>query len=220
VRADANNLWPDAAAASRDLASLEFPFDAVEEPIRAGDYEGLQRIASALGTSVVLDESLVRAGQLDALDMLPGPWIVNLRVSKMGGLLRSLEVMSAARARGLRIVVGAHVGETSLLTRAALTVANCARDLLAGQEGAFGTHLLVRDVVDPPIMFGRGGRLDAAAVPSGGGGFSLELCMERDGVPRGGQLLDSSPCKGEVRRGMGLVSIRTHPLPNPPLETP
>ena len=41
VRADANNLWPDAAAASRDLASLEFPFGAVEEPIRAGDYEGL-----------------------------------------------------------------------------------------------------------------------------------------------------------------------------------
>ncbi len=182
VRADANNLWPDAAAAIRDLASLEFPFSAVEEPIRPGDYEGLQRIASALGTRIVLDESLARGEQLDALTKLPGPWVVNLRVSKMGGLLRSLEVVSAARERGLHIVVGAHVGETSLLTRAALTVASCARDLLAGQEGAFGTHLLARDMVDPPIMFGRGGRLDAAAVPSGGGGFSLDLCVERDGA--------------------------------------
>lgn len=87
----------------------------------------------------------------------------------MGGLVRSLEVLERMRGSGLRVIVGAHVGETSLLTRAALTVANAARDLLVAQEGAFGTHLLEYDVADPPISFGAGGILDANAVPSGPG---------------------------------------------------
>jgi L-Ala-D/L-Glu epimerase len=51
------------------------------------------------------------------------------------------------------------VGETSLLTRAALTVAAQAHDLLLAQEGAFGTHLLAADVCEEPLMFGAGGQL-------------------------------------------------------------
>ena len=55
------------------------------------------------------------------------------------------------------------------LTRAALTIANAARDILVAQEGAFGTHLLEHDVIDAPIMFGAGGVLDAAQLPAGPG---------------------------------------------------
>jgi hypothetical protein len=44
-----------------------------------------------------------------------------------------------------------------------MTVAMQASDLLLGQEGAFGTHLLSSDIVDRPVMFGRGGVLQAAA---------------------------------------------------------
>jgi hypothetical protein len=36
-----------------------------------------------------------------------------------------------------------------------------------GQEGAFGTHLLSSDIVDHPVMFGRGGVLDAASLAIG-----------------------------------------------------
>jgi hypothetical protein len=57
-------------------------------------------------------------------------------------------------------VVAAQVGETSLLTRAALTVAAQARDLLVAQEGAFGTRLLAEDVCEEPLMFGPAGRLE------------------------------------------------------------
>jgi hypothetical protein len=54
-----------------------------------------------------------------------------------------------------------------VLTRAALTAASFAGDSLVGQEGAFGTHLLLRDVVEPPLMFGAGGILDADALDVG-----------------------------------------------------
>ena len=68
------------------------------------------------------------------------------------------------------------MGETSILTRAALTVANCARDILIAQEGAFGTHLLRRDITDPPIMFGEGGIVDVSVLAIGQThGFGLAL---------------------------------------------
>jgi L-alanine-DL-glutamate epimerase-like enolase superfamily enzyme len=130
---------------------------------------------------VILDESCLRAEQLAGLPPRsngssgegPAPWIVNVRVSKMGGLLRSLLVVEMARRHGLAVVVGAQVGETSLLTRAALTVAGQARDILVAQEGAFGTLLLSADPCDEPIMFGRAGLLEWPNAP--GPGFGLRI---------------------------------------------
>jgi L-alanine-DL-glutamate epimerase-like enolase superfamily enzyme len=160
VRADANNLWRDADSAIEHLRALQGGFSAIEEPLRPGDLAGMRRIADACGLRIVLDESVSRIEHLDALAADPQRWIINLRVSKMGGLLRSLALVDAARELGLRLVVGSHVGETSVLTRAALCAAQAAGELLVAQEGAFGTHLLQYDVTEPPLMFGLGGVLD------------------------------------------------------------
>jgi len=166
LRADANNLWDRADDAVAFLRALDYPFFAIEEPLLPNQYAGLQRVGEALDCRIILDESLVRADQLASLPGDPERWIVNLRVSKMGGLLRSLTVVRAARAAGIDLVVGAQVGETSLLTRAALIVAGAAGGRLVAQEGAFGDFLLERDVTDPPLMFGAGGVLDASTYPS------------------------------------------------------
>jgi L-alanine-DL-glutamate epimerase-like enolase superfamily enzyme len=162
VRADANNLWRDAKSCVTDLELLRFSFTALEEPLQAGDFTGLAAVASALNTRIILDESIARLAQLDRIPPTPGRWIINCRVSKMGGLLRALPLLRSAQSRGLGIIVGAHVGETSVLTRAALTLARAAGSGLVAHEGAFGTHLLTRDVAEPPLMFGAGGVIDAA----------------------------------------------------------
>ena len=158
VRADANNLFSRAGDAVRHMEALEYGFVAVEEPLRAGDYAGMRELRRALGARIIVDESLLRAEQLDLLAADADTWIVNLRVSKMGGLIRSLAVASRARALGISLIVGAHVGETSVLTRAGLTVAAFARDIVLAQEGAFGTHLLEHDMTDV-LMFGPAGLL-------------------------------------------------------------
>jgi L-alanine-DL-glutamate epimerase-like enolase superfamily enzyme len=168
VRADANNLWPEPGAAIAHLQALDYRFAALEEPLRPGDYEGMAHVAQVLGTDIILDESMQRRAQLSWLPE-NGRWILNLRISKMGGLLRSLAFLREARRLGLRVIIGAHVGETSVLTRAALTVASVAGEALVAQEGAFGTHLLERDVCEPPLMFGAGGVLDAAELAAAPG---------------------------------------------------
>ena len=175
IRADANNLWPNAAAAQNYLSRLDLPLTAIEEALESTDPDSLRRLAEASGLAQIVDETVCRVADLDRLRGRAELWIANVRVSKMGGLLRALAFVDAARARGLRLVVGAHVGESSILTRAALPVARRAGDALYAQEGAFGTHLLDRDPFQPELRFGRAGELDFEATGvAESAGFGLE----------------------------------------------
>jgi L-alanine-DL-glutamate epimerase-like enolase superfamily enzyme len=181
VRLDANNLWQDWRVASDYLQRLPGSFAGIEEPLAAGDQTGMASLFRETGIPVILDESLLRAGQVAGLDEGIG-WRINLRVSKLGGLLRSLDVLEAARDRGIPVIVGAQVGETSLLTRAALTLATAAGDLLTGQEGAFGTHLLSRELCRPVLMFGPGGKLagDVVEALAGMPGYGMARAGDTD----------------------------------------
>ena len=163
VRVDANNFWSAPTEAVNHLTALERELVAVEEPLQTGNFKDLAVVAQALGTRIILDESFTHVEQVPLFVDIGSQWIVNVRVSKLGGILRSLEVIDRLRPSGIQIIIGAQVGETSLLTRAALSIANCSRDILVAQEGAFGTLLLERDVCTPALMFGAGGVLDSSA---------------------------------------------------------
>jgi L-alanine-DL-glutamate epimerase-like enolase superfamily enzyme len=156
IRLDANNLWKHADEARDYLLQLLCP-SIIEEPIQVGDYEGCRVLSRVLGVPIVLDESFLRLEQFAHIQGPPSTWIVNIRISKMGGVIRSLAIAERARALGISIVIGAQVGESSILTRTALTVANNVRDILVAQEGAFGTYLLERDICEPSLMFGKEG---------------------------------------------------------------
>ena len=94
IRLDANNLWKQAAEASDYLNSLETELFAIEEPLSANDYDGLREVANAVNTKIILDESFLREEQFSIIKDEPLNWIINLRVSKMGGLLRSIKIAS------------------------------------------------------------------------------------------------------------------------------
>ena len=175
VRLDANNLWQHAQQGIDYINALDFPFAAIEEALQVRDYQGYRDMFEALGMPIIVDESFTCARQFADLKASPQSWIINLRVSKMGGMLRSLSIAEQARAFAIPIIIGAQVGETSILTRAALTVANAHRDILLAQEGAFGTHLLQNDLTDSPLMFGAQGILEIDAGLLKENGFGLRV---------------------------------------------
>jgi L-alanine-DL-glutamate epimerase-like enolase superfamily enzyme len=179
LRLDANNLWPDVDSAAGYLRGLRQSLFAVEEPLQPFAYAELAALSRALGIRIVLDESCARAAQLAQLEGLGDAWVLNVRVSKMGGLWRSIACVEAARRRKIPIIVGCQVGETSMLTRAALAVATFAGSSLVAQEGGFGTFLLKEDVCAAPVQFGPGGEL-AWEKPQGPG-FGVSICVP-DGV--------------------------------------
>ncbi len=161
IRLDANNAWSRPDSAIQFLEQLDLPIFAVEDPIGKNDFAGHREIFKALGLPVILDESFCNLSQFRELASAPEGFIINLRVSKMGGLLRSLDIISQAKRLKIPVITGAQVGETSLLTRAALTVCNAYRETVVGQEGAFGTYLLEHDIIHKPLMFGSKGILTA-----------------------------------------------------------
>jgi L-alanine-DL-glutamate epimerase-like enolase superfamily enzyme len=175
VRLDANNLWTSIDSCVGHVSALPLTPFAVEEPLQPGDLDGFSRVGKECRTKIILDESLLRVDQLEALESADS-WIVNIRVSKMGGIFRSLELGRRAAALGIGVIVGAQVGETSILTRAGMCVMNAAGPHLVASEGAFGTYLLRRDLASPCLMFGDGGVL-AAELPGIGdlSGFGLEI---------------------------------------------
>jgi L-alanine-DL-glutamate epimerase-like enolase superfamily enzyme/pimeloyl-ACP methyl ester carboxylesterase len=161
VRLDANNLWaghPEVAI--EHLSNLDMPFFAIEEPMGPREVESLSQVSLALNCSIILDESLCKLRDLDRFDGAPGQFIANLKVSKVGGICRGLKLVEAVRGHEWPIIIGAHVGETSLLTRAGLLLAQAAGDSLLAQEGAFGSYLLEWDPAEPNLKFARGGILD------------------------------------------------------------
>jgi len=161
VRVDANNLWADTPDRALDyLRALDCDLFGVEEPVKPRDVEFHSRLSVELGVPVILDESLCTPADLERYDGVPGRFMANLKVSRVGGVLRGLRLVKALRARGWPIIIGAHVGETSVLTRAAMLVGAAAGDRLVAQEGAFGSRLVEREPASPSLKWGRGGLLD------------------------------------------------------------
>ena len=171
VRLDANNLWASPDAACNGLEGTCNQAWAVEEPLRARDWQGLATVGSTTGLAIILDESVTRKEDLAAVK--PGPdYILNARVSKHGGLLRTLAIIREARSRSMKIIVGSQVGETSILARAGILAARAAGPDLIGFEGAYGTRLLVRDATTPSIGFGYRGRVVLPSQARAGSGLT------------------------------------------------
>lgn len=162
LRFDANNNWDCAEEAAEYLTRLNIAQYPLEEPLKPGSYDAMRKLQGRLGHRIILDESCRSRDDLENILRDPHRWIVNIRVSRMGGILRSLETARTVTDCGIPLIVGAQVGETSLLTRAALTVANAFRPHILFQEGAFGTQLLAYDVVTPSLTFDDGGLLCAS----------------------------------------------------------
>jgi len=174
LRADANNLFQTAEQCIAHLDAAKAGFWAIEEPLTARDFAAMQKVASETGTRIILDESATKPDDLEKVE--GAGWIVNLRVSKLGGLLRSLEMLRIARKRGLGVILGCHVGETGILTRAALTLASACGDDLMAAECGYGGYLLSRDLIRPRIRFGSGGLIRA---PFGGDGLGVDVRSNR-----------------------------------------
>ena len=162
VRLDANNLWTTVDDCLGYLQNLPNVFWAVEEPLKPRDFTALTDLTARMEANVILDESVTRVE--DLVHYTGNHWSVNLRISKHGGILRSIQIAREAKTRGLNVIVGAHVGETSILTRAAIVLIQYLENSQIATEGAFGTHLLTQDLAEKPLQFARDGRMRTAKI--------------------------------------------------------
>jgi len=174
IRFDANNLWRSSDEVIAYFNQLAFKPAYLEEPVAAGDFHALERIHDMLGCKIILDESFLRMDDFKYITSTPDKWAINLRISKMGGILRTLEIAHYASERSIAMVIGSHVGETSLLTRAATLIATAYKNHIVAMEGAFSDYLLEYDLFSPKMQFSHGGVLKLGTPLGDGMGLTFQ----------------------------------------------
>ena len=119
VRIEVNGHWTREEAHSNLQKLKRFGIAAVEQPVAKGDIEGLREIRETFGIPVIADESMCSPEDAEELIAQGACDILNIKISKVGGLLRPPNRL-AGRFPGRILSARRHVGETGILTSAAL----------------------------------------------------------------------------------------------------
>jgi L-alanine-DL-glutamate epimerase-like enolase superfamily enzyme len=106
LRLDANEAyWPDQAIQIiRQMEKYHPEF--VEEPVKRWDLEGMAKVAQAVDTPISSDESNTSLESVMKLIQSKAADIINIKISKNGGLYRSKKIAAVAEAAGIPIIVG------------------------------------------------------------------------------------------------------------------
>jgi len=143
IRVENNGKWTFQQAISNLHKLQEFNITAVEQPLGKDDIRGLQRLKKAIGIPIIVDESMCNLSDAKRLIEREACDILNIKISKCGGLLRSQRIAQFAKSQDMLCQLGAHVGETEILSAAGKSFALTTPNLISFEGYSF---LLFQDV--------------------------------------------------------------------------
>ena len=185
LRVDVNGAWSAEQTPQRVGELKPWGVCAVEQPVFCSAME-LAALAGRCELPLIADESLLTMEDAHALlSAREGQKVWwNVRISKNGGIARSLALAHLAAERGVPLVVGCMVGESSILSAAQRRLlAACPRPRFV--EGNFGRFLLRDELARPSLRFGYGGRLKRLRGPG------LGVKVDESKLARLGVLIES-----------------------------
>ena len=161
IRVDVNTSWKYCDALEQIPVLMKYGIRSFEQVFHPSQNKEMGEITALFGIngSIMADESLT--SYESACELLENKQCnhLNLKISKNGGIFNTLRIYELARKYGIPCQLGAHFGETSILTAAGLLVSSIARDLTA-HEGGFGTNLLDSDITDAPLSFNQKAKIE------------------------------------------------------------
>ena len=167
---DANCAWTMDQAVQRIDQLTKLGVTLVEQPIPRGDVLDLARLREGISVPIMADESLITLGDARALIDAKACDIFNIRISKCGGLGNCMRLARMAEEAGLEYQLGAHVGETAILSAAGRHLGLALRGARY-VEGSSGGFLLKEDVTAIPLQFEPG----AKGRPLSGPGLGVDV---------------------------------------------
>jgi L-Ala-D/L-Glu epimerase len=157
LRVDVNCAWTAEQTIRMAERMRKYVIVSIEQPVPAHDLEGLARITRSIPELVMADESLCTISQARLLASERICSAFNVRVSKVGGLLAAREIVKIGREQGMKIQMGAQVGESGLLSAAGRAFAAC-HEPFDNNEGSNNMFLLKSDLTRENLNVGFGGR--------------------------------------------------------------
>jgi L-alanine-DL-glutamate epimerase-like enolase superfamily enzyme len=117
IRVDANEAWSPREAVRKIDRLAEYDLEFVEQPVPAGNPEGLGFVRDRSPLPIAADESCITLSDIpriaDEAD------IANLKLMKCGGLREAKRMVHAARAHGMEVMLGCMIESNAAISAAA-----------------------------------------------------------------------------------------------------
>ncbi|MEN1760619.1 dipeptide epimerase [Anoxynatronum sibiricum] len=108
LRLDANQGWTprEAVKLIRQMEEVGLGIELVEQPVKAGDLEGLKYVTQQVETLILADESVF--SPRDALRIMQerAADLINIKLMKTGGIYQALKICALAEIYGMECMVG------------------------------------------------------------------------------------------------------------------
>lgn len=177
LRVDVNEAWKPEEVVTRIRELEPFRVSCVEQPVSHAHVTVLADVRKHVSIPIMHDESL--CSQIDAERAIAEQTcdLFNLRLSKCGGFLATLELARLAHEHGLGYQLGCQVGETAILSAAGRHFATSVCDIRY-LEGSYDRHLVGERLSREDITFGWGGWAKALRGPG------LGITIDADALER------------------------------------
>lgn len=117
LRVDANAAWTAKQAIQTITALAPYGIEFVEQPVAAGDLEGLRLVRENVPVPIIADESCVVPEDIpNVVGRVDG---INIKLMKCGGMRNALKMIAAARVHHLKVMLGCMIESSLSITAAA-----------------------------------------------------------------------------------------------------
>jgi L-Ala-D/L-Glu epimerase len=170
IAVDANGQWPVKMAREYLHALAKRAVVYVEQPVAAGDWDAIARLAQDSPLPLMLDESVQSDADVERICALGGARLAaHLKLVKLGGIAATVAAARQLAVAGVPFLIG-QMNEGGAATAAALHVACATRPGWAELYGADGLH-------DDPVsgLIYQRGAVSSADAPGLGITFDMGL---------------------------------------------
>lgn len=152
LRLDANQGW-NAKEAVRAIGRMEdagFAIELIEQPVYAGDLEGLKYVTNHTLTPIMADEAIFTAEDAVRVLQMRAADLINIKLMKSGGIHEAMKINALAQSYGIECMVGSMI-ETKLGITAATHFAASSSNITRFDFDA--PLMLAEDIVRGGIVY-------------------------------------------------------------------
>lgn len=143
IAADANGRWSESEALDNLKALARFGLAYIEQPVPAGDWKAIDRLAEESPIPVMLDEGVTGPDDITRVCGYGGKVYAHLKLVKLGGIAPTVQVARQLASTNVPFMIG-QMNEGAAATAATLHVACATSPAFAELYGADG-------VIDDPV---------------------------------------------------------------------
>lgn len=147
----------------------KFNLESIEQPVPAYDIEGMKKIADALDTPIMADESVFNLQNAFKIISSRAADIINIKIGKVGGLLPSKKIAALAESANIPCTIGSNL-ELGIGTSASLHFGLSTPNIHYPCDLAIGPFLHSEEIIEQSFTL-----INGKIYPFEGPGLGVQL---------------------------------------------